>query len=179
MAEFGCLKDGCFQNLQVEGNTELSNTSLLNSTIITTINKTLIASDSGATVIMDHAARTITLPTAKAGLHFRIILGKDAVEGCTILTAAATQCFFGHIPLGSIASDKTGEPQRGATYGAATGTPSSFDAMRFIAGTKTIGGVAGTIIELNCVSTVAWHVSIPAHCTSSATPTTCVVIVKR
>ena len=136
----------------INANLLLSDTPLkrnLNKTIITTIDRTLLASESGATVIINHAARVITLPTAAAGLHFKIVLGIEATAGCNILTAANTQCFFGHIPLASSGTDdQTGQAQIATTFATTTGEPESYDAMKFVAATATIGGVAGTVIDV-------------------------------
>ena len=42
---------------------------------------TLTAAQSGATVFVNAAAKVITLPAAKAGLTFKVILGVDTTAG--------------------------------------------------------------------------------------------------
>ena len=146
--------------------------------IVTTGATTLTAAQSGATVLHQSANTAITLPAAKAGLNFKIILGIESTSGCNILTAAATDCFFGYIHLKSDTADQIGVPQQ-LTHAVAIAAPASYDAMKFVAATNTIGGVAGQVIHLTCVDDVAWHVEIPDHATSDNNPGTCALIVAR
>ena len=182
MAEVGCLKDGQFQNLQVEGNTDLGFVRLKSRFISVAAAGTrqLLASESGSTVLMAGATGVITLPTAEEGLNFKVILGIEATSGANILTAANTQGFFGYIPLGcSDTDDQIGQAQIATTAAAVTAAPQNFDAMKFVAATATIGGVASEIIHLNCINGVLWHVSIPGHSTSANDPAQCALIVAR
>jgi len=147
--------------------------------IINSAARTLLASESGSTVLHNSAATAITLPAAKAGLNFKIILGIEATSGCNILTASNADCFFGTIPIYcSDTTEQAGVAQQLA-YATAIAAPASYDAMKFVAATATIGGCAGEVIELVCVSSVAWHVNIPAHMTSANDPGTCALIVAR
>ena len=147
--------------------------------IITSAATTLTAAQSGSTVLHNSAATAITLPAAKAGLNFKIILGIESTAGCNILTAAATDCFFGTIPLNSDVVDTgMGVPQQ-ITYAVAIAAPGSYDALKFVAATATIGGVAGEVIHLTCVSDVAWNVDIPNHATSNDNAATLVLIQAR
>ena len=146
--------------------------------IITNSATTLTAEQSGSTILHNSAATAITLPSAKAGLNFKIILGIETTTGCNILTAAVTECFFGYIPLHTDVVDNTGVTQQ-ITYATAVAAPGSYDAMKFIAATATIGGVAGEVISLTCINNVAWFVDIPNHTTSADNPATCVLIVSR
>ena len=66
--------------------------------IVTTGATTLTAAQSGATVLHQSANTALTLPAAKAGLNFKIILGIESTSGCNILTASNADCFFGVIP---------------------------------------------------------------------------------
>ena len=146
--------------------------------IVNSAARTLLAAESGSTVLHNSASTAITLPAAKQGLNFKIILGIEATSGCNILTASNADCFFGYIPMHSDTADKVGVPQQ-LTYAVAIAAPASYDAMKFVAATDTLGGVAGTMISLVAVSSVAWHVDIPNHSTSDNTPGTCVLIVAR
>ena len=149
------------------------------SVIITSGATTLLAADSGATVLHNSAATAITLPAAKAGLNFKIILGIESTAGCNIVTASAADCFFGTIPLNSdVVDEGMGVPQQ-ITYAVAIAAPASYDAMKFIAATATIGGVAGEVIHLTCVDDVAWNVDIPNHATSANDAATLVLIQSR
>ena len=140
--------------------------------------RTLLASESGSLVLHNSASTAITLPAAKQGLNFKIVLGIEATSGCNILTASNADCFFGYIPLHTDVVDNTGVPQQ-ITYAVAIAAPASYDAMKFVASTATIGGVAGEVISLVAVSSVAWFVDIPNHTTSADNPATCVLIVSR
>ena len=146
--------------------------------IITTAAHTLVADDSGSTILHNVADAALTLPAAAAGLKFKIILGITATSGCNILTASAADCFFGNILLATDAVDNTGTAQL-LTYAASIAAPASYDAMKFVGATATIGGIAGEEIYLEAVSDVAWHVSIPNHSTSADNPAICVLIVAR
>tara|TARA_R100000008_G_scaffold68420_1_gene45609 strand:+ start:20 stop:526 length:507 start_codon:yes stop_codon:yes gene_type:complete len=146
--------------------------------IVNSAARTLLASESGSTVLHNSASTAITLPAAKAGLNFKIILGIEATSGCNILTASNADCFFGYIPMHSDTADKIGVPQQ-ITYATAIAAPASYDALKFVAATATIGGVAGELISLKAVSSVAWHVDIPNHSTSNNSPGTCALIVAR
>tara|TARA_R110000823_G_scaffold86325_1_gene193105 strand:- start:2831 stop:3337 length:507 start_codon:yes stop_codon:yes gene_type:complete len=146
--------------------------------IVTVAARTLLASESGATVLHNSAATALTLPAAKAGLNFKIILGIESTAGCNILTASNADCFFGYIPLHTDVVDNTGATQQ-ITHATAIAAPASYDAMKFVAATVSIGGVAGEVISLMCVDDIAWFVDIPNHTTSGDNPTTCALIVAR
>ena len=140
---------------------------------------TLLSGQSGSTVNINHAAVTVTLPAAQAGLNFKLILGIDTTSGAEILTATNADCFYGHIPIYcSDTTEQAGVPQT-LTHAVAIAAPASYDAMKFVAATATIGGVAGTVIDIYAVDDTAWHVSIPAHATSANDPGTCALIVAR
>ena len=149
------------------------------SVIISNAAKTLLASESGSLVLHNSAATALTLPAAKQGLNFKIVLGIESTAGCNILTASAVDCFFGTIPLGCVdTDDQVGQAQQ-LTYATAIATPASYDAMKFVAATATIGGVAGECISVYAVSDVAWFVDIPGHMTSANDPDQCALIVAR
>ena len=111
-------------------------------------------------------------------MNFKIVLGIEAVSGCNILTASDADCFFGYIPLHTDVVDNTGVTQQ-ITHATAIAAPASYDAMKFVAATVSIGGVAGEVISLTAVDDVAWLVDIPNHTTSADNPTTCALIVAR
>jgi len=147
--------------------------------IVTTAATTLTAAQSGATVLHQSANTALTLPAAKAGLNFKIVLGIESTSGCNVLTASNADCFFGVIPIScDDTDDQTGVAQK-LTHAVAIAAPASYDAMKFVAATATIGGVAGECIWLTCVDDVAWHVSIPYHATSANDPGDCALIVAR
>ena len=142
--------------------------------IVAVADKTLAASDSGATVFVNAAAISITLPAAKAGLKFKVIFGKATTAGADVL-AASGDCFFGIVRLGSTTADQAGVPQI-ITHATAIAAPGSYDTMDFVAATATIGGSAGDMVELVAVDDIAWHVNAELI-TSNANPGTVAVIV--
>ena len=147
--------------------------------IITAVPRTLTKEESGATVILNAADKAITLPSAEAGLHFRIVLGVETTSGANILTNSNADCFFGTIPLYCVDTDEQVGQSQQLTYATAIAAPASYDAMKFVAATATIGGCAGEVIELTAVSDVAWLVNIPVHSTSANDPGQCALIVAR
>ena len=147
--------------------------------VVTVAATTLTAAQSGATVLHQVADAALTLPAAKAGLNFKIVLGIASTSGCNILTASNADCFFGVIPISSSGTDdQTGIAQI-LTHAVAIAAPASYDAMKFVAATATIGGLAGECIWLTAVDDTAWYVSIPYHATSHADPGDCALIVAR
>jgi hypothetical protein len=122
MGEIGCLKDGHFQNLQVEGNATFHTTSTIHNifgdlhvyghvktgTIITTgiqrldTDAILTILDDTSLVLFAHAttvtSRVITLPTATAGRQFKVLWEVSQTGGNRVLTTAAvTDTITGHI----------------------------------------------------------------------------------
>jgi len=147
--------------------------------ITTTAVRVLTAGESGSTLFVNHAARLITLPAAAAGLNFKVVLGIDATTGMNIVTATDADHFFGNIPLTSTdTADQTGVTQE-LDYATAVAAPASYDAMKFIAATTTIGGTAGTMVEMYAIDDVSWHVKIANHQTTDNNPGTCALIVAR
>lgn len=104
MAESGCLKDGHFQNLEVE-NTLMPGKRPV---IVLTSDKTLRASDSGSLIVLNSAtAINVTLPdpNGNLGVFFDInILAATATTGHKILVGDQTpttgDIFEGSVILG-------------------------------------------------------------------------------
>ena len=142
--------------------------------IIAVADKTLAASDSGATVFVNAAAISVTLPSCKAGLKYKIILGIDTTAGADLLTASG-DCFFGIVRLFSDTADQVGVPQQ-ITHATAIAAPGSYDTMDFVAATATIGGMAGDVIEVVAVDDNAWHVSADLTTTDNNPGTVAVII---
>jgi hypothetical protein len=135
---------------------------------------TLTESQSGATVFVNAAAVSVTLPAAKAGLKYKIIFGVATTAGADVL-AASGDCFFGIVRLTSTTADQMGVPQI-ITHATAIAAPGSYDTMDFVAGTATIGGSAGDQVELVAVDDIAWHVNTTLT-TSNSNPGTVAVII--
>tara|TARA_Y100000310_G_C20089717_1_gene537669 strand:- start:34 stop:531 length:498 start_codon:yes stop_codon:yes gene_type:complete len=116
---------------------------------------TLTAAQSGATVFVNAAAKVVTLPAAKAGLNYRVILGVDTTAGAKI-SAASGDCFFGQIKVLSTTDDKT--EVQDIDYATATGTVASYDVLDFTSNSATLAGTSGDVIEVMAVDDVAWCV---------------------
>ena len=142
--------------------------------LVTDVDKVLTASDSGATVFVNAAAISITLPAAAAGLNFKIIWGINTTAGADVLCTAG-DCFFGIISLKSDTQDVVGVPQQ-ITHATAIGTVASYDTFDLVAATASLGGMAGDSAEFVAVDDVAWHVNAILT-TSANNPTTAANIV--
>ena len=116
---------------------------------------TLTAAQSGATVFVNAAAKVITLPAAKAGLTFKVILGVDTTAGAQIV-AASGDCFFGQIKVLSTTDDKT--EVQDIDYATAIGTVADYDTLDFTSNSATLAGTSGDVIEVIAVDDIAWCV---------------------
>ena len=133
----------------------------------------------GGTILWNAAAVQLTLPKAEKGMRLNIIIGVETTAGANLLTHSTSESFFGTIPLNSDVVDTgMGVPQQ-ITYATSIAAPGSYDAMKFVAATATIGGVAGEVIRLTAVSDVAWNVDIPNHQTSNDNAGTLVLMQSR
>ena len=107
MGEVGCLKDGNFQNLRVEG-TALEGNLRYKRNIISgfpTAGGAITAEESGSIVMLDDDGfnGAYTLPAAEAGLEYFFVCGGE-MSGATI-TAAADNGFFGCLKVVSTTDD--------------------------------------------------------------------------
>ena len=124
--------------------------------IVTTVDRTLTAAESGSTVMVNHAAREITLPAAQAGLNFKIGFYIDTTAGAKVL-AAAGDSFFGTLTVNS--TTKTKNSAQSIDHATSIGTVASYDTLDFTHDSQTLAGKAGDMIELVCVDGTAWMVS--------------------
>ena len=135
---------------------------------------TLTAAQTGSTVFMNAAAKTIQLPAAAPGLNYKVIFGIDTTAGADIL-ATAGDAFFGIIRLFSDTADQVGVPQQ-ISHATAIGTVANYDTMDFVADTATIGGMAGDMVEICAVDDTAWHVSADLTTTANDPGTVAVIV---
>jgi len=142
--------------------------------IVVNADHTLKESDSGATVFVQAAAISVTLPPAKAGLNFKIILGIETTAGADLLCTAG-DAFFGIVRLFSDTADQVGVPQQ-ISHATAIGTVANYDTMDFVADTATIGGMAGDKIEVVAVDDIAWHVDADLTTTQNNPGTVAVIV---
>ena len=135
---------------------------------------TLTAAQTGSTVFMNAAAKTIQLPAAAPGLNYKVIFGIDTTAGADIL-AASGDAFFGIIRLFSDTADQVGVPQQ-ISHATAIGTVANYDTMDFVAATATIGGMAGDMVSVMAVDDTAWHVSADLTTTANDPGTVAVIV---
>ena len=130
--------------------------------IVTAIDRTMTAAESGSTVLVNHAAKVITLPTVaqglKAGMNFTVVPLIDPEAGFTVVAAEG---MYGHLTVISAteANSATQELLR-ATVVAAPGDYDNFDLVH---DTATLGGVAGQRYYFEYDGTV-WNASNRVHC---------------
>ena len=116
----------------------------------------LQAEDSGTVVFLNDANGIVQLPAAEAGLQFKVIIGIDATDGCSIL-AKAGDCFFGQIKVLSTTDDKT--EVQDIDHATAVATVGSYDTLDFTSNSATLAGGSGDVVELLCVDDDAWCVN--------------------
>lgn len=117
---------------------------------VTTATKTLTAEDSGAIVTLNKAdGIAVTLPACQVGLKFKVLVQTSVTSNAySVATSAATELFCGG-PITGLASG-------GATAFFFPADESNDDTLS-MNGTTT-GGLAGTILEFECISSTRWLV---------------------
>lgn len=120
---------------------------------------TLAESDSGETLVLNSATGfTTTLPAAKQGLYFRILIAVQSTDGNLKVAAQSGEYFYGGV---RVISTNTGDQTsfQDVPKSTAAGAPGNYDHLRFDANLASQGGQAGDIIELHCVENGAWLVT--------------------
>ena len=128
-----------------------------NQVVAVSATTTLTAAQSGATIFWDAStSNTLTLPAAATGLNFKIIL-KDTVntDDNARITVTAGDCFYG-VPKLVSSTDDVSDLQL-VDYDTATGTPGSYDFIKFSPDANTTGGASGDVLYLTAVDADAWH----------------------
>jgi hypothetical protein len=157
MAETGCLKDGCFQNLQVEGAATLAVQPM------TTSPKTadFTASAGNTYLVTKVDGCDVTLPVPTAGDRIKIVFGAVTSNAHTITCDTTTTLFNGYALL----SDTLDGTAAQHIVFAPDGTDDDVFSMN---GDTT--GVSG-VVELVATSTNRWYVeAVIAASGSVATP---------
>lgn len=147
-------------DLTVGSNVDLKGSAVLKGNkeniIVTAVDRTLSASESGSMVCVNHAAKVITLPAAEAGLNFKVCFYIDTTAGAKIV-AASGDCFFGTLVVNS--TTKTKSSAQSIDHATAIGTVADHDTLDFTHDSQTLAGKAGDVVELVCVDDTAWKVS--------------------
>ena len=126
------------------------------SNVITlTDDRTLTSGESGSFVVLNHATKVITLPTAAAGLNYKIMFLQDTDAACSIV-AGSGDAFFGNIKVTSATEDQT--EIQDINHATAIATVANYDNLDFDHDEAALGGKAGDIVHLMAVDSTAWHV---------------------
>jgi len=136
--------------------------------ITTNIDRTLTVAESGSTVIVNHAAREITLPAAQAGLNYEIVWAIHTTAGAKVITNG-TDAFFGTVVVNSATKAKNSSQ----TVALAV---TSKNELQFVNNSQTLGGQAGDSVRVTCVNGLSWMVDA-ALTTSGNDPDAIAVIV--
>lgn len=142
-------------SLQLKKATQPNLRNVMRETILTTAARTLIAGESGADVIWNHATgHTITLPAPVVGLRFRFLVGVTNTGGNHKLITDAGTTFLKGSLLTAI-EDTTPAANPGPKDFLLNGTTHVAITMN---GTTT-GGLFGTCFEAVCISSTVWLVT--------------------
>jgi hypothetical protein len=135
---------------------------------------TLTANDTGETLVLNHATGfTTTLPAAKKGQHFRVVIAVSSIDGNLKIAAASGEYFYGNIKVVSTTADNTAV--QAITKATASGTPADHDHLKLDGNLAAGGGLAGDCLELYCVEDGGWLV-VASICSSAADPGSVAVI---
>ncbi len=110
--------------------------------------KTLTASDSGSTILLDTAAGSVvTLPAPAVGLNYRVLVSVSVTSNAHSVGTDAATTFIGGGIQQMIDTTAVSEGQ--------FADPAS-DVIISMNGTTT-GGLIGTWLEFTCISATVWH----------------------
>tara|TARA_R100000808_G_scaffold7825_1_gene22542 strand:+ start:15 stop:518 length:504 start_codon:yes stop_codon:yes gene_type:complete len=114
----------------------------------------LKAEQTGAVVFVNDADGAINLPSAEAGLTFKILIGIDSTG--VKISAASGDCFFGQIHAISTTDNKCATQD--IDYATAIATVADYDVLDTDQDGTTLGGSSGNVIELTAITDTAWLV---------------------
>ena len=125
--------------------------------IVTAIDRTMTAAESGSTVLVNHAAKVITLPTVaqglQAGMNFTVVPLIDPEAGFTVVAAEG---MYGHLTV--ISATEGQSVTQEVLRSAAVAAPGDTDNFDLVHSTNTLGGVAGQKYHFEYDGTV-WNAS--------------------
>jgi hypothetical protein len=118
---------------------------------VTTATKALTVDDNGITLNLKKAdGIAVTLPACQVGLKYKVLVGTSVTSNAlTVATSAATELFVGG-PVTGLASG-------GATAFLFAADESNDDT--FSMNGTTTGGLLGTTLTFECISSTRWLVS--------------------
>jgi hypothetical protein len=161
MGEVGCLKDGNFQNLQVDG-TALEGNLRYKRNIISGLAalRTFTAEESGSIIFLDDLNGAYTLPPAEAGLEYYFVCG-GVMDGATIAAAggaSATDVFFGTIKVINSGTDNRICSDEVVVMATAVASPTNFKKLTLDGDADTSGGNSGDTLHVVAINDDAWSV---------------------
>ena len=125
--------------------------------IVTAINRTMTAAESGSTVLVNHAAKIITMPTValglQAGMNFTVVPLIDPEAGFTVVAAEG---MYGHLTV--ISATEANSASQEVLRSAAISAPGDTDNFDLVHSTNSLGGVAGERYHFEYDGTV-WNAS--------------------
>ena len=126
---------------------------------------TLTEDMSGGVIVWDAAQGTeLTLPSAKAGMHFQILFKTDSKNDATAkINAASGDAFFGQFLVMSTTDDVDGV--QNVPHG---GTVADSNILTFDSNANTSGGLSGDMIEIIGIDDTYWCVA-SCHLTTEGT----------
>ena len=156
MGEVGCLKDGCFQNIQVEGTSSTLGNLRYKRNIISepVTGRAFTAEESGSIIYLSVLDGNYTLPPAEAGLEYYFVCGGE-MDDMTITCAGSTDCFFGTIKVTSTGDDKSSADET-VLIGQ---TAADSNVLTLDGDATTSGGSAGDILHVVAINANAWLVA--------------------
>ena len=161
MAETGCLKDGHFQNLQVESGPLVPRyvvPTVISETAAEHASHTLTENDAGLVLITgnlaDNAKTVIKLPsptTSNIGLYYKVVILGTLVGAASIGLADASVAFL-HGPINVVKT--TGHYHEDPNYVVklANGTSDQYKLLDLDQNLPAKGGAPGSILEFYYVS---------------------------
>ena len=142
--------------------------------IITTIDRTMTTAESGSTLLVNHDARVITLPTVAegltAGMNFTVIPLIDPEAGWTVVAAEG---MYGHLTVVSATEGQSISQE--VLRSAAVGAPGTYDNFDLVHSSQNLGGTAGQVIKFVFDGT-CWFVDAPPIFCDHADPASIAII---
>ena len=131
-------------NITAVGAFELATGGSYKTTVVTAINRTMLAAESGTTVLVNHAAKVITMPTValglQSGMSFTVVPLIDPEAGFTVVCAEG---IYGAIQVTSATQAEGLASEQSVLRSACIAAPGNFDNFDLLHSAAALGGVAG------------------------------------
>ena len=154
MSEVGCLKDGHFQNLEVDGISNLPDLTFKRNVIdLDDTTYALSVAQSGTTCVFDGTACVATLPDAAIGLEYTFVVNATG-SGDQVIRTQSSDKLSGGFFKATAALNNTNLAAATTVLDMASGTN---DDLTMNGTTK--GGVLGSTVRVVGVKANLWSVS--------------------